>query len=557
MTQQVSQRTSPLPPNHPVKQLMGLARQIALPHEYEPERFPSFPALERTAKLSFNQPSSFDVPSSVTRKMALFRQAAYPLWLERTITGEDTYCATYMTASAYGGNSDRPSSHSMSFNTGLYNWQNKNTAVNGKIAIGLTGVNPNPEVFTYPILAYDHATGPQPFVYLPLGANVMFVLRGNSLLPQRDIAVTFEEWDGPGEVHSLALGIENVAGNIGTAVSNPAGFTQGWFRPTVVMSAQDPGDYLPQVFIDMLVSIGNMSYAPSITTAGVVSVVPSTKTVFVPIAPPAEFVNSTLPWQSTRVTASAVLATNVTQVLNKGGTVLAGRMSPETVNPWEATAQNINLLHPAEKAFLPFESGLYTYCPPSTDLAIFWDYTLNNQNLASEPQYQKTPVFRLDNDAMVNYAFFTSPSNIESVALNVDWHIEFRTSSALFDVGMSTVTLETLHQAQIVLSQVGFFFENFDHKAILNAVINAVRKYGPAVAAVFSPAVGKAADLILSRLPEPGMTTTTVPVAQQPRTTRRRRKRRATAASSPVADKVQSVKKKGGLTMYLESVGRK
>lgn len=553
----MSQRSSPLPANHPVKQLVGLARQIALPHEYEPERFPSFPALERTAKLSFNQPSNFDVPANTTRKLALFRQAAYPLWVERSLTGTDGYVVSWATAVTPAVSSSANEAITAIFMPQLFNWQNTNrTPAEGDQPMGIAGLPTTPNVFKYPILAYDYATGPQPFVYIPAGAGVQVVLRTIDAEPNWQGTVMFEQWDRPGEIHTVAVGIDVVEGKTGAATgpTDLARLSGGWYRPAVAMINQAIGAFTARYMIDVAVGIGTITYANSTTTPGVLTFGTATNALFVPVAPPAEFVNSMMPWQATRVTAAAVLATNVTTVLNKGGTVLAGRVTPEVSSPWEVTSTTINLLHPAEKAFLPFETGLYTYCPPSTDLAHFWDYTLGNTTSSRDVSYAKIPVHRLDNDSMVNYAFFSSPANIESVALNMDWHIEFRTSSALFDVGMSTMTLETLHQAQIVLASVGFFFENFDHKAILNAVISAAKKYGPAVANVFHPLAGQFADLILSKIPEPGMASTSISVKPpQPALEKARKKKKNKKPKPPQPQQPGKAKMQSGLDMYLAS----
>jgi hypothetical protein len=176
-------------------------------------------------------------------------------------------------------------------------------------------------------------------------------------------------------------------------------------------------------------------------------------------------------------------------VLNKGGTILAGRVDPKGGNAWATTQAIIAAKHPSEKAYLALETGLYTYCPPSTDLATFYDYTSPTSSYLSSALI---PVYRLDNDALVNVFFLTSPAATASVfAVNVDWHIEFRTASTLFDVGISTISLETLHQAQLSLIQVGFFFENFDHKVILRGILSAAKWAAPHLAGALNPELGR------------------------------------------------------------------
>jgi hypothetical protein len=266
----------------------------------------------------------------------------------------------------------------------------------------------------------------------------------------------------------------------------------------------------PSFTVTAVVSAGTQAYSDSAVTYGNVVVTAGTVTALYPLSYPVEFSNSTLPWYSTRVTAAAVLGTNVTQIQKKGGTVLAGRVSPNVQNPWVVSQSYVNGLHPAEKAFLPLETGIYSYCPPSTDLANFWDYTLPTY-IGSNSSFS-APVMRLDNDSLVNIMFITATSDAEQLAITLDWHIEFRTSSALFPIGLSAMTLESLHSAQLALASVGFFFENPTHQNILNRVISAAKAFAPQAASLLAgPTAGKLVHgaLMLTNAPRSDMKTTT------------------------------------------------
>ncbi len=115
---------------------------------------------------------------------------------------------------------------------------------------------------------------------------------------------------------------------------------------------------------------------------------------------------------------------------------------------------------------------------------------------------------RLDNDSLFNVAFFTASSVDEQLACTVDWHIEFRTTSTLFQIGLCTLTLETMHQAQVALAAVGYFFENFNHKAILGWITENVRRYGPAMLATIPHPAAQAAAMLLTPKPRPPPRTT-------------------------------------------------
>jgi hypothetical protein len=326
-----------------------------------------------------------------------------------------------------------------------------------------------------------------------------------------NIVVDYEVWTSPGEVtteNTPALIIAASTMSISTVLAATGGSTGRWVRPVtfhVSSGVISQGSY----GIDVIVSnASTLTFTPANGTLGGLVVTGLGVRSFVPLVYAAEFANSQLPWFSTRTTATAALFTNVTQVLNKGGTVLCGRVSPQVLSPWAVTSSYVNNLHPAEKAFLPYETGAYTYCPPSTDMASFYDYTVP----VSGPLTSQAPVYRLDNDSLVNHLFFSAPALTgETLAVTVDWHVEFRTSSALFPIGLSTVTLEAFHQAQISLAAAGFFFENPEHKSVLSRVTSAVRKYGPTVASAIHPMAGaavRAGTLMLDSKPRNKMKTT-------------------------------------------------
>lgn len=464
---------------------MGLARQIALPHEFAPERFPSFPALERTAVMGFNVPSTLDLPASTPIKCMLTRQASYPFWAEKSLSG-----SCYRTAYRFNR---APSASIDTFDPTLSLNAAGNIAATNTY-LGITGSN-NTGLSSYAIIGLD-GDGSCPYTYVPDNWTCSIIVAFD-VAPTAavDVAVHFEVWNSPGQTQRSAAGLaSSIAGNYAVQITSSFGTGPIWVRPFSVDLNSSVAIAGYSVTVNLVASAGAAAYAPSAISWGTLTVTPAFKVGMIPAAYPVEFLNSQLPWFSTRTTAAAVLGTNVSQVLNKGGTVLAGRAAPQVINPWLVTETYINGLHPAEKAFLPLETGVYSYCPPSTDLSDFWDYTVNTLPYAT---INPAPLYRLDNTALVNVMFLTASGVAETLALNVDWHIEFRTSSALFPIGLSTITLETLHQAQIALAASGFFFENPNHKAILDKVISAAKKYGPAAIGLVNPTAGRVASRVL------------------------------------------------------------
>lgn len=229
---------------------------------------------------------------------------------------------------------------------------------------------------------------------------------------------------------------------------------------------------------------------------------PGVVSALVPSGPPPEYGNSTIPYQSTRLTAVGALFTNVTKLLNKEGVVYSARLSPANIDVFNFAQTDIVAVHPAEKAQLALEHGFYTYCPPSTDLALFQDYTCAAVPQSGAWTQTDCPYYRLDNTALVNAFVFvdSDATTTTNLAVTLDWHIEFRTTSTLFQIGLSGVTLETLHQAQLALVQLGFFYNNDDHKSIAMKVLPKIAAIAKAYGGV-PGMLGSMATRIMSKAP--------------------------------------------------------
>lgn len=445
--------------------LTGLAKTIALPHEFKPARYPSFPALERTAILGFSAPSTWNSTTIAgSNRFMLARQAAWPLWAEYASPTVPSYSIQYgMTGFSTG---TPMTTHNV--DPQLAAWAVGNvTATSSRAGIsGAAAFDPG-----YPVVGVDAQTGATPFIYVPSAAGIAFMLESaatNTSIPVSTL--TIDVWSSPGEYASTDLVCNNTgfaSGVYGLGYAIVPGSSLGgnvWVR---VRSVQSPTStnlvrITAAVFLSSTGPSMNWTATEQIRANGNVNSI----TAFIPAVAPTEFSVTTLPWYATRTTASAALLTNVTQVLNKAGTFLGGRVSPSVINPFNVSSSYISMLHPAEKSQLSAEHGFYTFAPPSTDLANFWDYTINTVGGAPP-----CPLYRLDNDALVNVFFHTDPVPA-SYSITVDWHIEFRTSSALFDLAISTMPLEGLHQAQLALAQTGFFFNNWNHEKIKKIISN-------------------------------------------------------------------------------------
>ncbi len=542
--------------------LTGLARAIALPGDHKPTRFPSFPALERTAVMGFQVPISFPCNTGTTKTMVM-RQASYPVWFDQSYTGTWNYCISMIT--------------SPSATTVAGNLTDQTFIVEKRIQIAALGATaatdftqaawpPNSASlpFSSPIVAVDPATGSLPFIYVPPGASLIVIVNDDqaAVATGINIRLVLETWKAPGEV-SFVQGLPSVPLSTQIAASKSGGFytvipstTLGVWARVPEITAQSTAAFPAVTQFRVHIGVANYvpTYVPSITTAGTIVVGAAITTpMLLPIAAPPEISNSFLPYESTRTTAVSCLYTNVTKALNKEGTVLWGRVAPQNQNPWEAQFADITGLHPSEKAFLPLETGTYTYVPPSTDMAGFYDYTVNSIAVT------RTPCVRLDNTSLVNVGFFTDPDGGTTLALTADWHFEFRTTSALFQIGLSPITLEAFHQSQLALVEAGFFFPNNSHRAILAKITNfanqAAKLVAPAQYKVLKTGFRTVKALWNGKAPKKASKKKSRGARRLPRQIIAKPGRSRPPATT--LDVQTRPKMRGGLDMYLSSQGRK
>lgn len=447
----------------PLTSLSGLAKAIALPHEFAPQRFPSFPALERTAVMGFSVPTTWNSNVGTTAKFMLTRQAVYPFWADLYPSASTgwAYSATWPIL---------PTQQESVFVVD----DSISDAFVGTRAPTLTqtGANTATALTTHPILGYDQGTGPRPFIFVPFNASVHAygLTNGLNVNASGSSSLAVEVWNSPGEIRMVNLiGVKqtNTAFygealftanylSFGTPAQASGGF---WIRPKIYTTSSTQPMLGVAIIVNsapVIVTSWSATAQPASNVSGAGVIAP----IHLPVLTAPEFSTSPLPWYATRTTAASALLTNVTQVLNKAGTFLGGRISPNVVSPFEVSRSYLANLHPAEKQQLCAEEGFYTFCPPSTDLSNFWDYTAATGNLPNS--VTAPPLYRLDNDALVNVIYFDD-SVAATFSITVDWHIEFRTSSALWQLAVSTMPLEGLHQAQLLLHGVGYFFSNKWH----------------------------------------------------------------------------------------------
>lgn len=483
---------------------MQIAKVIALPGENRPVRFPSFPALERTAMMRFNASIPVTINAGQT-KMAMFRSATYPLWGEALVSSASAYSASYLCSPVGQVASAASTKENMTVEVMDLCGVNSASGAKGANNPAITaGSYPVPDA----ILGMDIATGQNPFIYVPQGSYLLVVTGPTGMsgtTSTTKATVTFEEWTGPGNTEYYAQDTITFSSDTLGAAGTPFGPTDNkWIRPSSVAftfgSSVSGSGYTPVISLVVVSCLSTPTYTAN-SAMGTVSPVggASNSKHFMPRTISPEYKNSVLPWAATRLNAVAALFTNTTKVMNKEGTVLWGRINPCLISPYKFAESDLAGLHPAEKRYMGLETGCYVYNPPSTDLNTFQSY-FHDVGLSGVVSYQN-PVMRLDSDAFVAAGVFSDADGGTNLAVNLDYHIEFRTSSTLFDIGVSNFTLEALHMAQVQLLKAGFFHPNDNHVSVITRIISGLASLHPllAVAAPLAQGLMGASSVALSK----------------------------------------------------------
>lgn len=474
-----------------------IAKAIACPGKVAPMRFPSFPALERTAVMGFNASIPYSIGAGDTQ-VFLSRSATFPIWGEQAMTGNtSTYGVGYEFTSTEGVATTELQNPTVIDTSGVWWGSNQSgVALPTRTAPG-SGIK-------RAILGIDGATTDLPFIYAPKDSYLMMSM--GKLGVNWEATITFESWVAPGDVQNYGTVFKLTSGGVDASGSATHKLTTNvWLRLkglSLELAGTAGVGVTPVVAVG--VSVSSVS-APVFSNSGSYGswsfpAVGSSR-FLLPLTFSPEYSNSIIPWQSTRLNSVAALFTNTTKVLNKEGTVLWGRVSPARYNPWRTAKTDIDQLHPAEKCFMNLEQGAYVYNPPSTDLADFHNYTYRSYYGTGNGDNDNQPVYRLDSTAYVVQGFFNDPDGDSNFAINCDYHLEFRNSSTLFQIGVASSPLECLHTAQLGLLKAGFFFNNMDHIAVISKIISALGSLHPllSVAAPIASGILQSSSLALSK----------------------------------------------------------
>ncbi len=457
-----------------------MSKAMLFPANTPPQRIPTFPNVERTAVLPFRTTTTFSVPytGSGTTAIAsdggltdsylvLFSQPASPLWGNAVVDSTGMEYLIYVSASAPG------------------------TAV----GTSLTPGNVFPQTaaamssLPYSLTAYSFPIGvlaSEPFLFKPAftfgdgaagkgcRAFIRISVTGATGTPTGTIAATIRWWLRGGETLTEYVTLSGTANGTFTGYSSAAAT-----------------NHLSFFKVDALVVATTVSYAGTPTAYTVTSgwvctsgtpdyLVPAGKfNVLVPlISSPPQISASKLPWIDTRSTACALLASNTTKVINKEGTINCARVSLNTGRlscaAFAPSSSEIAAIHPSLRYFGPMEKGAYTFLPPSQEMQQFFDCTYMLTLTGSSQNY--APAFNLDTLEHANVLAFSDPdaSTISNLALTLDQHIEFRTTTTIFEVAICSSSLDEFQRASAAVARITPFTENPLHVPAVLGALNAM-----------------------------------------------------------------------------------
>lgn len=468
--------------------LSDLAMSFVLPHENPPRRLPVVPAT-LTATLSLMQDKTMSVGDATFTRGFLCRDPCYPLWHDRSVS----QCSCYLTSDS-SGNWTIPNRTDATIP--LPDWDYIGAESNTGTIDGAS-VSQNDLADLTP-LARAPDTGTTA-IYVPYGSKLIMSILSTVAGTGTGIRAELGWWS-KGEPHVSTIQMQ-VTGTTGWGFGGLAG-----------SSSVGIGSLIEGVIPYGFVWVKNWcTYGTAPTTAVSTatlrlgwstsdsSVAPTGqfKSLF-PFAFPPEFVNSRTPYEHTRLNSSAALFTNVSAVLNKEGTVLASRLRNASVDPWTFGIVDLNSTHPSLRYYGPLEKGLYTFTTPSGNEGKFSDNVVDIGAPVGNQSPSFRPLFNFMDVGIYNAFIFSdlgSASGATNLAASCYVHLEFETSSSLFTPGVSYLTLEHLHAAEVALLKFGHFHENPLHwAAIKTAALAALRVVGPMVAPVVQHYATKAVN---------------------------------------------------------------
>jgi len=426
-----------------------IAAAIVNPQDSTPVRMPIQTGTERTAVLPFQATGTltFDATAAGKARALLFRHTLSPLWLSGTFTNAAT---RYYSEPAEFTQSDTVLWQDLPLVGQVY-WDTPGATTFPTWWSGsITNTSP---VQNVPI-GHDSTLG-KDFFWVPGGYAYIYI--DNVGTASGTMYADLNMWTAPGAEEIVGINV--------------------WSIGTVLFRVVAPGWYRwVNLRVDSVSNAGVVTFPTAVCGFSTAGTLPATGGGQVhglwPFNPPPDFGSVTsYPWASTRCNAAAVLMTNVSQVVEKQGTVLAARLTGADM-PFNPATATLSTRIPNEKYFGAFEHGVYGYSSPSPESQQYrMDYRSSS---GGNPLRYSNPLVHLEDNCYYSSFLFmdSSSSPFPMIAVTVDWHLEFRCTSPLFLTAISSTSLEAVHQAHLAVGSLHPFSENPDHKKLRGAVIS-------------------------------------------------------------------------------------
>ncbi len=432
-----------------------LAKTVALPGDHHPLRLPTYPNLERTAVVHFSRNTTITSSSTNIAAVTLLRNPVFPVWA--AFNPSSAAASAYVSLTPPG---------TIEFSAAP---NNQTVEFSGWTVGAPTGAGASSEYVKRFVVACDAA---QRMGFWYPGGNAatlsVNVSATTGVAGEVDLAIYSAEWNlnstatSSWEPYTKTM---TLTAGIATSITEGSGFVVPLrFR---IASSSAAGS------IDLI----NFGYFSSGGSLGAPTGTMSTG--YYPLFDPTEFTNSAVPYVASRVTASSLLCSNVTSVLNKEGTILGARLSTRIGSPYSRDPTTVSSVNPNERYFGPLETGAYAFTLSDAESEVFQD-CVYNAGTSISPVWK--PLFRFQEIGYYTQLFFNDLDSAAAttMAVSLHQHLEFRTASSLFPLDYSPYPLEEYHRAQLVLARLGTISENPIHiAAIASAVAKAASQLLP------------------------------------------------------------------------------
>lgn len=416
-----------------------------------PIRLPTYPGVERTAVLSYNTPASISGTAAGYARIGFYPQAALPLWIDSSSTNQSTFVAYSVPDTTV------VSPYRNYEMTKLYSWGSGSMTGSATVptVTGATG-----SLTGFPAVGKDSATGPLPWTNVPDGCSVTLIAGYgvSSGTTPYTVVVELESWWGPGEVNALTSSNIDITTNVQSGSVLLSSNTVGglWIRPRSVNIQGSPLSTLFTLGLFITAGTPVVTHTSALRFGSIAVTAGTAKALYQPAIYPSDFEVSTAPWNDTRVTAGELRVLNVTSMLNRGGTVLGARLQQEDFNPVSGTRSVVTTWTSAQvasanaldKVYEAADAPLTGFHLPPAATSEFFDYSEAVAGTTSLPQ--SLPVFRLDDRRPYMALYYVLPAAF-NLAMQLEWHLEFRSSRTLFPLGFSRISTETMSTAARLL----------------------------------------------------------------------------------------------------------